>query len=70
MHTTPETARVHNHFKTISDVLFILLPSGFPNDKLAISDCKDDEHSTTDSRRGFLQNLAFNLSVRAQSNVM
>lgn len=39
MHTKPETAGVPNHFKTISDVLFILLPSGFPNDKSAISNC-------------------------------
>jgi len=40
----PETTEVHNHSKTVSDVLFLLVPSGFPNDKLAISDCWEDDH--------------------------
>lgn len=34
-----ETAEVHNLFKTAWDVLFIFIPGGFTNDKLAISDC-------------------------------
>lgn len=40
----PETAEVHNHFKTTSDIMFMLIPSGFPNDKLAISDYYKDDH--------------------------